>query len=84
MKPIHELLNRIQYDEDFANARFVIGFYDRLEDRIIRIPMKELYLDKDDHYFFHLYDEDGEQHNIPLHRIKEVFRNDELIWHREH
>jgi uncharacterized protein (UPF0248 family) len=23
-------------------------------------------------------------HSIPLHRIKQVFRNGELIWHREH
>jgi len=50
--------------------------------------MKEVYFDKDDHYFFHLYDDEDEdedeEHCVPLHRIKEVFCNDELIEHREH
>jgi len=55
MQPIHELLNRIHWDKDFAQADFIIGFYDRVE-----------------------------EHSVPLHRIKEVFGNGELIWHREH
>ena len=46
--------------------------------------MKEVCFDKNDHYFFHFYDDEGEEHSVPLHRIKEVFRNGELIWHREH
>ena len=32
MQPIHELLNRIQWDKAFAQASFMIGFYDRVED----------------------------------------------------
>ena len=27
---------------------------------------------------------DGTLHSIPLHRIREVYRNDKLIWHRAH
>ena len=30
MQPIHELLNRGQWDKDFAQADFIIGFYDRV------------------------------------------------------
>jgi uncharacterized protein (UPF0248 family) len=25
----------------------------------------------------------GEKHTIPLHRIREVYRNGQLIWHRD-
>lgn len=84
MIPIHELLNRIRWDEDFGRGEFVIGYYDRVEDRIIRVPLRELFFEPGDHFAFDLIDTAGELHSIPLHRIKEVRRNGELIWHREH
>lgn len=84
MIPIHELLNRIRWDEEFGNANFVIGYYDRLADKIIDVPLKELIFDRDDHFDFELVDDEGVTHTIPLHRIKTVYRNGNLIWHREH
>ncbi|MDH3980746.1 MAG: DUF504 domain-containing protein [Gammaproteobacteria bacterium] len=84
MMPIHELLSRIRWDKTFGQANFEIGYYDRIEDRIIRVPMREIFFEPSDHFAFDLYDHEGELHNIPLHRVKQVFRNDELIWHREH
>jgi uncharacterized protein (UPF0248 family) len=84
MIPIHELLSRIRWDEEFGNARFVIGYYDRVEDEIIVVPLKEIFFDPEDHFDFELVDEEGATHIIPLHRIKDVYRNGELIWHREH
>ena len=58
--------------------------FDRLEDRIIRVPMSDIFFEPGDHFAFDLYDEEGELHSIPLHRIREVHRDGELIWHREH
>jgi len=84
MMPIHELLSRIRWDERFGQAQFVIGYYDRVEKRIIRVPLRELYFEPGDHFAFDLIDQEGALHNIPLHRIKQVYRNGELIWHREH
>ncbi len=84
MIPIHELLNRIRWDKDFGDANFIIGYYDRIEDRIIKVSLKELSFEKDDRFDFELVDDMGETHTIPLHRIKEVYRNGELIWQREH
>jgi uncharacterized protein (UPF0248 family) len=84
MIPIHELLNRIRWDEDYGNADFIIGYYDRVENRIIKVCLKELFFDKEDHFDFELIDEVGETHTIPLHRIKEVYRNGDLVWRREH
>lgn len=83
MIPIHELLNRIRWDEDYGNADFVIGYYDRVENRIIKVRLKELFFDKEDHFDFELIDDVGEAHTIPLHRIKEVYRDGDLVWRRE-
>ena len=42
MIPIHELLNRIRWDPEFARGKFQLGYYDRAEDRIILVPFKEV------------------------------------------
>ena len=84
MQPIQELLSRIRWDESFGDASFTLGYYDRVEDRIIPVAFKEVWFEPDDHFDFYLLDEDGEEHRIPLHRVKQVFRNGDLIWHREH
>ncbi len=83
MIPIHELLSRIRWDEAYGKADFVIGYYDRVEERIITVPLKELYFDGEDHFDFQLLDEEGVTHTIPLHRIRQLFRNGELVWQRE-
>ena len=84
MLPIHQLVDRIRWDKAFADADFKIGFFDRPSHDVIYVPLKEIQFDQQDPYFFHFYDEEGEEHNVPLHRIKSVYRNGELIWHREH
>ena len=84
MMPIQELLNRIRWDREFSRGEFVIGYYDRLEDCIIRVPLRDIHFEPGDHFSFDLTDREGILHSIPLHRIKEVHKDGELIWHREH
>jgi uncharacterized protein (UPF0248 family) len=84
MTPIHELLNRIRWDPEFGAAEFEIGYFDRVEQRIIRVPMRDIYFEPGDHFAFDLYDRDGALHSIPLHRVRQVFRDGELIWERAH
>lgn len=84
MMPIQQLLQRIRWDSEFGAGEFVIGYYDRLKQDIVLIPLKAISLRSDDHYDFQFLDDNGEQHSVPLHRIKEVYRSGELIWHREH
>jgi uncharacterized protein (UPF0248 family) len=84
MIPIHEVLSRIRWDRQFGEGDFVIGYYDRVEDAVIRVPMRELFFRPDNHSAFDLIDRDGVLHSVPLHRIREVYRNDKLIWHRAH
>jgi uncharacterized protein (UPF0248 family) len=83
MIPIHELLNRIKWDDDFGQAEFIIGYHDRFAKDIIKVPLKQLFFDRADHFDFELIDDMGEKHTIPLHRIRDVYRNGELIWHRD-
>jgi uncharacterized protein (UPF0248 family) len=83
MIPIHELLNRIRWDKDYGDAEFIIGYYDRIEERIISVPLKSLYFDNEDHFDFELVDDEGVTHTIPLHRIRQVYRNGNLVWERK-
>jgi len=81
--PIHELLHRIRWDPEFGAAEFLIGYYDRVESRVIQVSLRELYFDPEDHFDFELIDAEGVHHTIPLHRIREVRRDGELIWYRD-
>ena len=83
MKAIQELLNRIRWDKEFSKADFTIGYYDRVEKKIIFVPFQELYFDDEDHFGFQILDDKGEAHSIPLHRVKELYKNGNLIWHRD-
>lgn len=84
MIPLQDLLARIRWDSAFGDAFFVLGYYDRVENRIIRVNLREVRVDPDNRSMLDIMDEEGMAHSVPLHRVKEVFRNGELIWHREH
>ncbi len=46
MIPIHELLNRICWDREFGKGIFEIGYYDRMEQKNIRVSFEKVLLDK--------------------------------------
>ena len=83
MQPIHELLNRIHWDPEFGTGDFELGFHDRFEKEIVRLPFRRIVFVPGDHYFFHYVDDVGIEHGVPFHRIRDVYRNGERIWHRE-
>jgi len=80
--PIRELLNRIRWDPEFARGEFQLGYYDRAEDRIIQVPLKELIFSEDSPQTFQLTDFEGKVHHIPLHRVREVYCDSQRVWHR--
>lgn len=84
MQPVQDILNRIRWDEHWAADEFKIGYYDRVEDRLIVVEFSEIHFPKGDHFTFEVIDIDGELHSVPYHRVKAIFRNGDLIWHREH
>ena len=84
MQPVHDILNRIRWDPGFGQDDFEIGFYDRIEKKIVRVAFTDLIFPKDDHFAFELLNSEGEPHHVPYHRVKQIFRNGKLNWHREH
>lgn len=82
MIPIHRLLARLRWDPAFAAGRVTIGYLDRMDRSIHQVALQDLRPDPDNPSLLELEDEDGVVHDIPLHRIREVRRNGELIWQR--
>ena len=85
MMPIQDLLNRIHWDEQFAQGKeFVVGYYDRVSNRVVKVPFDRLHFEKGEHFGFDALEADGSVHSIPFHRVRDVWRDGELIWHRNY
>jgi uncharacterized protein (UPF0248 family) len=82
MLAIQDLLNRIRWDRDFGAASFEIGYLDHIRNAVVRIPFPVVRLQPGNRFSFEFEGEDGEVLSIPLHRIREVYRNGALIWQR--
>ena len=82
MIPIQELLNRIRWDKKFGRGQFQVGYLDRVEEKVLMVPFREVRFPEDNRRAFELIDAEGECHRIPFHRVKEVYKNGALIWRR--
>ena len=82
MTPIHQLLSRIRWDKEFGQGSFEIGFFDRCEGVVHRVALQEVMFPENDRHTFQFVDEAGESRRIPFHRIREVYKNGQLIWQR--
>jgi uncharacterized protein (UPF0248 family) len=82
MEPIQDLINRIRWDREFGAAEFELGYYDRVDQTIHRIPFQQVHVPEHQKERFELWDADGTIRRIPWHRVKEVYRNGQRIWQR--
>ena len=82
MIPIQQVLSRIRWDRQFGQGAFEIGYYDRVREEIIRVPFAEIIFPEERRDSIRIMDRDGIVQTIPLHRIREVYKNNELIWNR--
>ncbi|MEW5984742.1 MAG: DUF504 domain-containing protein [Acidobacteriota bacterium] len=82
MIPIVELLHRIRWDTQFGAAAFSIGYLDRVAGRVVRVPFSDVRLVKGPRRALEAIREDGGVHIVPLHRVREVWRDGVLIWRR--
>lgn len=82
MSPIHELLNRIRWDSEFAKGDFQLGYYDRAGDCVVLVSLKEVTFPADSPHTFQLTDLEGQGHRVPFHRVREVYKDSQRIWHR--
>ncbi|OGQ94462.1 MAG: hypothetical protein A2521_14960 [Deltaproteobacteria bacterium RIFOXYD12_FULL_57_12] len=83
MQPIDQLLHRIRWDREFGRAIFEIGYYDRVEERIIKVAFSELVFAQGAPHCFQLVDPVGLIRTVPFHRVREVYRDGQLIWQRQ-
>lgn len=84
MQPVQDVLNRIRWDRNLAGDEFKIGYYDRIQERLITVFFKEIHFPTGDHFAFEVIDGEGVVHSVPYHRVKAIYQNERLIWHREH
>lgn len=82
MIPIQDLLHRIRWDPGFGKAEFEIGYLDRVTGRIVRVPFERVRFEAGEHFAFEAVEDDGSVHAVPLHRVREVWRDGEVIWQR--
>lgn len=82
MTPIHELLNRIRWDREFGAARFELGYLDRFEKTLHRVHLDGLIFPEGERRTFQFTDLGGKTRRVPLHRIRQVWRDGDLIWQR--
>ena len=82
MMPIEKLLSRIRWDADFARGQFGLGYFDRVEGRVIIVPFQTLEFPPEDPRAFRLMDAEDRSHRVPFHRVREVYKDGQRIWHR--
>ena len=81
MQPLQALLHRIKWDAQFAQGRFAVGYYDRVVRKERVVPFTSIRMDPGtDSFSFH--DEDGIVAHIPLHRVRTVYQNGDVVWQR--
>ena len=79
MIPIKDLLNKIKWDKRENPEEYFIFYYDRILKKLIKIPYTKI--KKLEGSFMILGNE--EESNIPLHRVRKVMKNNEIIWERK-
>ena len=82
MTPMQELLNRIRWDAEFARGNFELGCFDRVEGRVAVVSFREIEFPQDEPRTFRLVDAEGRVHRVPFHRVREVYKDGQRIWHR--
>ena len=82
MQPIHEVLSRIRWDPALAGHRFALAYEDHAARQDVVVPFEDLRFDRDTPGLFTVTDEHGEARSIPLHRVRAVYQDGEIIWRR--
>lgn len=82
MQPIQELLNRIRWDQEFGAGYFELSYEDHVMQGDIRIPLQHVDVEAGNHFAFQITSADGSVSTIPLHRIRAVYKDGELLWQR--
>lgn len=80
MISIKDLLNKIKWDKKEDPSGYTIVYKDRIENKYKEIDYDEI---KKIEGTFMVLDREGEEVHIPLHRVKQVRKNEMVVWDRE-
>lgn len=80
MITIKELLNRIRYDKRLNADDFLVYYLDRVSDELVEIGYKDIIRTEGS---FMVLERDGEEVEIPLHRIRAVKEKNKVVWKRQ-
>lgn len=81
MQPLRELLNRIRWDPEFAKGAFTLGYVDRVAHEDQTVPLGSVRIDEPAG-MLSFTDTEGVARRIPLHRVRTVYKNGAVVWHR--
>jgi uncharacterized protein (UPF0248 family) len=82
MVPIQKLLSRIRWDADFSRGQFELGYFDRLEGRVVLVLLRAVEFLPENPRAFRLVDVEGRFHRVPFHRVREVYKDGQCVWRR--
>lgn len=80
MIPIIDVINKIKWDQKEHPEEYVIAYEDRIQHRLIEIPYTKI--KRLEGTFIIIDNEEGQEVNIPTHRIKQVKKKGKIIWQR--
>ena len=72
------MLNKIKWDKRENPSEHMIFYFDRILKKLIKIPYMKI---KRIEGTFMVLDNE-EETDIPLHRVKKVTKNNEVVWER--
>ena len=79
MQPIKDLLNKIKWDKRELPEEYLVYYLDRISQKLIKINYINIKRFEDN---FIVIEKNNEETYIPMHRIKEVRKNNVLVWKR--
>lgn len=83
MVPFHDLLARIRWDPAFGRGRWEIGYLDRVQATLVRVPLEAMHTDEANRFAFEVVDAEGVMRSIPYHRVRMAWRNGKVVWARQ-
>jgi len=75
---IGDMLNKIRWDRNLKPEEYVIVYFDRIAETRFEVPF--IAISRKGNFF--VINKNGQEVNIPLHRIRQVKRNGKVIWER--
>ena len=68
--------------EDIWWGWIELGYFDRVESRVVVVSFYDIEFPQDAPQVFRIVDEEGRVHRVPFHRVREVYKDGQRIWHR--